>query len=1331
MRLVITLLMIVAVSFSSIAQPCLTGWTYRLPIEIDNTNNASTLTDYQVSVTVNTAELVTAGKMSAAGDDIRFLNENGDELNHYVQEGTFDSEFTEIWINVDQLPASATTSIYMYYGSPSAANTANEEATFEFFDGFDIDGADVSNKWTSESSGGQLTVANSSLLIEATGGPDITTITSVATFNEPVISEMNVTVVSTTGDEIFYIGQVNAAGNGFAGVYIDNGTSSMNVKIIDTGTPQTLSNVLNGNSESASDVICEWEFAWPLYDEQFFTWDNSGGAESITDQEDIIYTTPFNTTLGVESSTASALTIGWYRVRKYTDVEPFALPQTEVLILVPSVNVTSNSPVCEGTDILLTAPEIADLSYAWTGPNLFSDNTFNPTIFTSDSLTHAGMYNLQIVDPGGCEVKTYNIWVDIQLSATAGSIAQRDTVCYGINSDTIVIAGYTGSILRWEFTTTGGAPWSTIANTADTLFYNNLIQSTDYRAVLNNGNCTEVITDTAYVVVDATTVKGNMFGSTSICGDANSGEVKLLNYVGNISYWESSADEGTTWTMIADTANTQTYANLTDTTWYRAELQSGVCAAVISDTAILNILAVPVPAFTATTECEGNTTVFTNTSSIPTGTIALNSWDFKDGNSSSAQNPSNLFAISADYLVKLTTTSNNGCIDSITSLITVNPSPTADFIFEGVCEMSNTAFTNLSSIAGGSITGYAWDFADGEVDLISASPNHTYATDSIHNVQLIVVSDLACLDSITKEVQIYDLPVMAFVSDSVCLGNAINFENNTTSSSSVINFEWSFGDSETSFLKHPAHTYSNYGTYSVLLNATTNEGCTSSIKDTVLIHANPVVAFSVADHCMGDTAVFSNGSSVAIGSQSYDWNFGDANTSISANPEHYYEAASFYSIELTATTEFDCVASTSQSVKVNPLPVPNFVFDNACENAATEITNLSSIASGVMSYVWDYGDNSTFDTSTNASHTYTEQGSYFITLHVTSESNCVDSITNEVVVYDNPIASFTVADVCDGYESEFVNVSTIETGSIVSTTWDFGDGNNSIVNSPAHQFFNIGDYEVNLQVVSNNGCADDTTISTTVQEIPVANFSAEGVCFETATSFINKSSIANGTLTYYWDLGNGTDISAALNPELEYALPGVYAVKLIATSNIGCIDSVSNGIVVFSIPVVDAGIDTAMSMGETINLYATGGENFIWTPASTLDNSLAQSPETFTEESQLYTVVVTDEFGCQNQDDVMVTVRDDFNVTVSNVLTPNGNGENDYWVVENLASYSNNVVTVYNRLGKPVFHQENYQNDWEGLSGTDILPDGTYYYLITFSDTDVEYKGAITLLRNK
>ncbi|MCH7535016.1 MAG: DUF2341 domain-containing protein, partial [Bacteroidetes bacterium] len=261
MRNILTFLLIVIVNMVSFAQqPCLQGWKYRLPVSIDNTNNAETLTDYQVSLLINTAVLISANKMDANGADIRFLSEDGTTLDHWIESGTLNSSQTKIWVKVSEILSFASSSIYMFYGSPSAATIESGDNTFDLFDDFEGGTLDTS-KWNSTITGGQITISGGALTATAIGGSvDTTTITSVKTFTEPIMSEISVQNIAVNANDIYYLGQINNVEDGYAGTYeaVNFVTTMRLSNVTPTAGSQVLSNLNPGNTQQAIDVIGTW-----------------------------------------------------------------------------------------------------------------------------------------------------------------------------------------------------------------------------------------------------------------------------------------------------------------------------------------------------------------------------------------------------------------------------------------------------------------------------------------------------------------------------------------------------------------------------------------------------------------------------------------------------------------------------------------------------------------------------------------------------------------------------------------------------------------------------------------------------------------------------------------------------------------------------------------------------------------------------------------------------------------------------------------------------------------------------------------------------------------
>ena len=112
-----------------------------------------------------------------------------------------------------------------------------------------------------------------------------------------------------------------------------------------------------------------------------------------------------------------------------------------------------------------------------------------------------------------------------------------------------------------------------------------------------------------------------------------------------------------------------------------------------------------------------------------------------------------------------------------------------------------------------------------------------------------------------------------------------------------------------------------------------------------------------------------------------------------------------------------------------------------------------------------------------------------------------------------------------------------------------------------------------------------------------------------------------------------------------------------------------------------------------------------------------------------YTVTVTNSSGCSASDTVTVNVLPEINFP--NGFTPNSDGVNDVWVIDNIQLFKNNVVEVYNRWGELLFRSVGYTTPWDGRFNGQELPVGTYYYVIDLNDPlfPTDYTGPITIMR--
>ncbi|WP_419800600.1 gliding motility-associated C-terminal domain-containing protein [Mucilaginibacter sp.] len=156
-----------------------------------------------------------------------------------------------------------------------------------------------------------------------------------------------------------------------------------------------------------------------------------------------------------------------------------------------------------------------------------------------------------------------------------------------------------------------------------------------------------------------------------------------------------------------------------------------------------------------------------------------------------------------------------------------------------------------------------------------------------------------------------------------------------------------------------------------------------------------------------------------------------------------------------------------------------------------------------------------------------------------------------------------------------------------------------------------------------------------------------------------------------------------------------------------------------------------ISKGTTVNLTATGGQGYTW-PGAT-DVVSGQNTATLTvrpKTNTTYKVTATNAAGCSSAQTITITVKDDYQLVANNVITPNGDGKNDTWVIKNIDYYPNNIVKVFDKAGRLVYQKHGYTNDWNGTYNNSPLTEGTYYYIIDFGAGLGLFKGYITIIRD-
>jgi PKD repeat protein len=187
---------------------------------------------------------------------------------------------------------------------------------------------------------------------------------------------------------------------------------------------------------------------------------------------------------------------------------------------------------------------------------------------------------------------------------------------------------------------------------------------------------------------------------------------------------------------------------------------------------------------------------------------------------------------------------------------------------------------------------------------------------------------------------------------------------------------------------------------------------------------------------------------------------------------------------------------------------------------------------------------------------FNSAGTYSITLNAFDAQGISSSITKQIDIIEAPTSNFFASNLCDGDTTYFIDSTVVNNGVISSWNWDFGDGNMSTIQNPAHHYDSVGTYTVTL-ITAAGSCTNTISKQIEIAPIPTAYFSTVESCSNTPITFTDSSAIASGAISnWLWDFGNG-DTSSVQNPVYAYPTGGNYNVTLTIISDKNCQSSLS------------------------------------------------------------------------------------------------------------------------------------------------------------------------------
>ncbi len=635
---------------------------------------------------------------------------------------------------------------------------------------------------------------------------------------------------------------------------------------------------------------------------------------------------------------------------------------------------------------------------------------------------------------------------------------------------------------------------------------------------------------------------------------------------------------------------------------------------------------------------------------------------------------------------------------------------------------------------------------------------YIYPASAFHSGVYSVIKTVAGIpDTSDVTVVVRHKPNLTVTSNApLCVGAANTLLLNAITDSPVVTYDWTATPSGfTSALGNPTipgFDETDTGLYKVIV--TSVHGCkdTGTVYVTLVPPPPPPIVSAHTPYCRGDAFIPFSVSGISAGATVLWYAAGTGGTGSPTPPVVNTNVAGVYTYWFTQTIGSCESPRDSVTVVVNPTPVADFSFvvSAGCPNDTVTFTNTTV---GATAYTWTMGDGRTLY-DINPTHIYNPGGdSYNVSLRAVNAFGCVDLETKPVDTRNRIVADFIISDtvVCNGTPAVFTDASYFNrvptftvNETVMSTNWDFGDGNGTIDNGGAvvnHTYAKPGYYQVTLTAFDYIGCSAVVRKNIVVVQPIIRAVSDTTFCLPpgstmpiNATVTTQPDELPYDTYVYNWTPSVGLSSSSVSNP--DFSGLGTFVYTFTATLQLeGCTQS--HVVTINSVPptkLKNVTLDTRIMFGNSIRLNAEDHEFYRWSPNDgSLDNFNINNPVATPTVTTTYMVEGMDKYGCRDTAFVKVIVDSTQDEFIPTAFTPNGDGKNDIFRAVGTKFHKLVEMRVYNRWGQQVFYSNTREVGWDGTFEGQPADMGVYYYTIIvarpgFTENQL-YKGEVTLIR--
>ncbi len=346
--------------------------------------------------------------------------------------------------------------------------------------------------------------------------------------------------------------------------------------------------------------------------------------------------------------------------------------------------------------------------------------------------------------------------------------------------------------------------------------------------------------------------------------------------------------------------------------------------------------------------------------------------------------------------------------------------------------------------------------------------------------------------------------------------------------------------------------------------------CPNTVAVTVNVGRGfkPTAKFTASPSCAGTVTSVTNSSTIKGKLKSYIYDFGDSSATVATTNSttgHTYTKVGTFRIRMTVIDTGGCQDTASVLVVINSKSTSKFTCTtgNVCQGGIVSFKDASILPSGKTgNYMYKLYDSSgnLVDTSSaqNPSFTIANAGRYRVVQNVSIAGACADTSSVGILVYDNPKVNFVILNGCAGATAQLRDSSTVNSGTISTWSWDFGNSNKSNIKDPTTKYTKYGAYIISLQVTSSYGCSSAKKyLNINVTKDPDPSFT-----YVVGSNQTFSFTATEPNYTHTWDFGDsssGVDTGATISHQYKYA--SYHNVSLTVTNSAGCSKTKSFGFV--------------------------------------------------------------------------------------------------------------------------------------------------------------------------